>query len=354
MEAKKTPLYDVHVRNNAKMAPFAGYEMPIQYPLGIIKEHKAVREGVGLFDVSHMGEIRVRGMDAKGFLNHLITSDISKIKPGRIKYGIVCNEVGFALDDILIYCISDTEYLVVVNASNKDKDFKWMVDHQWGDVTLVDESDQTALIAVQGPHSEALMRAMTHTIPEKFYTFIETNLKDNIPCLISRTGYTGEDGFELYLSNDDAPLVWDKLEALGAVCCGLGARDTLRLEAALPLYGHELTESLTPLDAGLNRFVTLDKQPFIGQEALAQSTAKTLIGFEIEGRQIAREGANVYKDEVRVGCVTSGTYSPILEKGIGMAILDPDTNVENLFVEIRGKFIELKTVTLPFIKKGGK
>jgi aminomethyltransferase len=357
----RTPLYDAHLRYGGRIVEFAGWEMPVQYS-GIISEHRAVREAAGLFDVSHMGEISFKGVDAEKQLQYLLTNGFSQMKPGDIHYSPMCYETGGAVDDVLVYKRADGDFLVVVNASNKDKDFRWMLKNNKYGAEIEDVSDKYAEIALQGPKAEEIMLRLVDAsrLPQRYYTFIQTELYGR-SCVISRTGYTGEDGFEIYLDPGDAPALWDELmekgEALGLIPCGLGARDTLRLEAAMPLYGHELTAEISPLEAGLGRFVKLDKPEFIGKEALAKQKAEGLkrrrCGLEILDRGIAREGAGVFVNGEAVGRVTSGTMAPWLGRPIAMAMLDVEHAVagNTVDVDVRGRLLKALVVKLPFYKR---
>ena len=273
---RKTPLYETHLAYKGKMVPFAGYILPVQYETGVVKEHMAVRTACGLFDVSHMGEILCKGPDALKNLNWLLTNDYTVMADGQARYSPMCNEAGGVVDDLIVYKVRDELYFIVVNAANKDKDFAWMKAHQIGDVEFEDISDQVAQLALQGPKALEILRKLTREedIPEKYYTFkLQGNVK-GISCMISKTGYTGEDGVELYCAPADAPALWEALmeagKEEGLIPCGLGARDTLRLEAAMPLYGHEMDDSITPKEAGLGIFVKMDKADFIGKKAIEE------------------------------------------------------------------------------------
>ena len=319
---RKTPLYDRHTAAGGKLVPFAGWLLPVQYS-GVIAEHRAVRTGCGLFDVSHMGELLLRGPDALANLNRLMTNDFSGMADGQARYSPMCYEDGGVVDDLIVYRCSDTAWLAVVNASNTAKDRDWMAAHLSGDCTLEDLSDQTAQLALQGPGAEALLRTLTADLPAKNYTAVLHGTVDGRPCLVSRTGYTGEDGFELYCAPADAPALWDALTAAGALPCGLGARDTLRLEAAMPLYGHELSPSINPYEAGLGIFVKLEKPDFIGKAALerARPVSRRRVGLQMTGRGIAREGCPVYDGGRQVGVVTSGTHCPWVGQAVALALV---------------------------------
>lgn len=351
---RKTPLYDRHTAAGGKLVPFAGWLLPVQYS-GVIAEHRAVRTGCGLFDVSHMGELLLRGPDALANLNRLMTNDFSGMADGQARYSPMCYEDGGVVDDLIVYRCSDTAWLAVVNASNTGKDRDWMAAHLSGDCTLEDLSDQTAQLALQGPGAEALLRTLTADLPAKNYTAVLHGTVDGRPCLVSRTGYTGEDGFELYCAPADAPALWDALTAAGALPCGLGARDTLRLEAAMPLYGHELNDVITPLEAGLDFAVKMGKEDFIGKNAIAARlpVRQTRVGLEITGRGIAREHQDIYIGDRLAGQTTSGTHCPFLGKAVAMAYLSsadavPGTRVE---VDVRGRRVAAQVVELPFYKR---
>lgn len=356
---RRTPLYEEHRELGARLVDFAGWEMPVQYggPKGGIKaEHAAVRTHAGLFDVSHMGEVVFRGPDAEAAVQRLVTRDVGRLQAGQAGYAAVCYESGGTVDDVLVYRRAD-DFLVVVNASNREKDLGHFRKNTEGfDVEVVDESDDWALLALQGPEAAGLLQQFTDADLSsiKYYRFVEGEV-DGAYALVSRTGYTGEDGFELYVAPDDAPRLWRGLIEAGATPVGLGARDTLRLEAGMCLYGNELDEQTTPLEAGISFAVHLEKDPrFIGQRALllenTEGLRKRLVGFEMEGRGIARHGYPVTSGAEIVGQVTSGTQSPTLNRAIGLALVDP--GVEDRFeVVIRDKPVPAKTVPLPFYKR---
>ncbi|SDF35837.1 glycine cleavage system aminomethyltransferase GcvT [Sporolituus thermophilus] len=363
MSDKKTPLYDIHVASGAKIIEFGGWLMPVQYT-GIIEEHRAVRQAAGLFDVSHMGEVSVSGPDATAYVNRLVTNDASRLAVNQVMYTPMCYDHGGVVDDLLVYRLGEQEYLLVINAANIDKDYAWMVQHAANyDVTVKNISDVTAELALQGPRAEAILQPLTDedlsTI--KYYWLRRHVRVDGIDCLISRTGYTGEDGFEIYCAPEEAGRLWNRLmevgKPLGLVPAGLGARDTLRFEAGLPLYGHELSESITPLEAGLGVFVKFDKQSFIGYEALlAQKNAgvrRKIVGIEMVGRGIARAGYACHAADRVIGTVTSGTYAPTLDKNLALAILETEFSAPGteVAVEIRGKLVEAKVVAKPFYKR---
>lgn len=353
---KKTPLYDTHVQSGATIVPFAGYLMPVQYPTGILAEHKAVREKAGLFDVSHMGELHLKGKDALANLNYLVSNDFTDLQSGKIRYGVLVREDGSAVDDLLVYKLEDDDYWIVVNASNTDKDFDYFRQHLYGGAVIHNESDDWGQIALQGPLSEAILRKLTDQIPEAYYSFKSGVMVKDVECLISRTGYTGEDGFELYCPADKTVHLWNLLlnagETEGLIPCGLGARDTLRLEAAMPLYGHELNDETTPIEAGLKMFTKLEKEHFIAKQILSQAPKKRRIGLTLIDRGIAREHCPVYFKDELVGEVSSGTMSPTLGKAIAMAYVRPDLINETEFViDVRGRMLKAEKTKLPFHKK---
>jgi aminomethyltransferase len=362
-DLKRTPLYECHREAGARLVDFAGWEMPVQYQ-GVIEEHRAVRTAAGMFDVSHMGEVRVRGAGAEAFLQSLTPNDVSKLVPGRAHYSGLLTERGTYIDDLLIYRLDADDFLVVVNASNAPRDFAWISERAAGhaDVTVVDESDRWALIALQGPRAVEILTplATPGAAAVKYYGFLQGEVAGR-PAILSRTGYTGEDGFELYVAPEDAPEIWRRLlEAgapLGLVPAGLGARDTLRLEAAMALYGHEIDETTTPWEAGLAWVVKLDKGDFLGREALVAQkdtgAPRKLIGFEVQGRGIARQGHLVEVEGETVGVVTSGTWSPTFEKAIGLAYVPPDLAEPGtaLTLDVRGRTVPAVVVSTPFYRR---
>jgi aminomethyltransferase len=352
---RRTPLYDEHRALGARLVDFAGWEMPVQYS-GIKAEHQAVRNRAGLFDVSHMGEAVFRGPDAEEAVQRLVTRDVSRLEAGQSGYSAVCYEDGGTVDDVLVYRRPE-DYLVVVNAANREKDLDHFESNTKDlDVEISDETEDWALLALQGPEAASLLQDLTETDLSslKYFRFTEGEVA-GARGIVSRTGYTGEDGFELYLSADDAPRVWRTLREAGATPAGLGARDTLRLEAGMCLYGNELDPETTPLEAGIGFAVHLDKEEeFIGQDALRrekeEGLRKKLVGFEVEGRGIARHDHPVKVEAETVGRVTSGTLSPTLNKAIGLALVSP--GVEDRFeVVIRERPVEAHTVKLPFYKR---
>jgi aminomethyltransferase len=366
MTLKRTPLYEDHLKLKGRMVPFAGYEMPVQYS-GVIAEHEAVRKAVGLFDVSHMGEFWVTGAGAKAWLNRMTTNDMDKLFDGRCQYNLLCYENGTVVDDIIVSQVSADAFLIVVNASNADKDFAWLQKHKPADVELQNIGDEFSLVAVQGPNSPELMKRVFNRdfSALKYYHFEilpEAGAAPLAGTFVSRTGYTGEDGFEVLVPNSKAVKLWNDLLAkgtdLGVLPTGLGARDTLRLEAAYSLYGHEISDAITGLEAGLGWVIKPDKGEFIGREALAREKAegskRKLVGFEMTESAIARDGAEAYDGSgAKIGRVTSGTHSPTLKKAIGLALIDaPSAVVGNKFeLDIRGKRKKAVVVEKPFYKK---
>ncbi len=353
---KKTVLYDIHVRAGGKIVSFGGYLLPVQYKTGILQEHAAVRNAAGLFDVSHMGEITVRGKDALQNLNYLLTNDFSDMRDGRIRYSPMCYAEGGVVDDLLVYKCGENRYMLCVNASNKDKDYAWIQKNLFGDVRAEDISESVCQIALQGPRAtDILQKCMEQKyIPQKYYTFIGNAFLQGIPCILSRTGYTGENGYEIYAENVYAKILWNILmeagEAYALLPCGLGSRDTLRLEASMPLYGHEITRDITPMEAGLGMFVKMGKPDFIGKKALAFPPKRERIGLRLIDRGIAREGAKVFASGEEVGYVTSGTSSPTLHYSIAMALVDTNRR-GGLTVEVRGKCLAAEETTMPFYKR---
>lgn len=355
---QKTPLYDCHVAQEGKIVPFAGYLLPVQYPTGVIAEHMAVRTKCGLFDVSHMGEVIYEGPDALANINKILTNDYTKMDIGRVRYSLMCYEDGGVVDDLLVYKMREDKYLIVVNASNHHKDVAWMQDHLFGNVRFTDISDSVAQIALQGPAADAIIAKLTQDIPQKYYSFIDNVDIGGITALISQTGYTGEKGYEIYVAAADAPQMWQKLLAAGKdeglIPCGLGARDTLRLEAAMPLYGHEMDENVSPLEAGLNFAVKLDKE-FIGRDALlaAGEPKRQRVGLKVLGRGIVREHQDVYYQGQLIGHSTSGTHCPYLGGAYAMALVAANSvNIgDKVEVDVRGRRIEAEVVPLPFYKR---
>jgi len=359
---KKTPLYQLHLAAGAKMIDFGGWLMPVQYR-DILEEHRCVRERVGLFDVSHMGEITVSGPGAQRLVQQLITNDIAPMDDGRVIYSPMCNKAGGVVDDILVYRLSAGSYMLVVNAANAAKDLAWIKEHNRGDADIIDISGETALLALQGPRALDVLRPLAGFDPEslKYYRFISGEVAGE-SCLVSRTGYTGEDGFELYTGSDHAARVWQTIMDAGGIHgimpVGLGARDTLRFEAALPLYGHELNEDITPLEAGLGRFVRLQKDFFNGSQALRdqsqQGLSRRLAGLSMEERGIPRAGYPVIIEGRQQGWVTSGTHCPTLGGSYATAYVPPGVREgDGVEISIRNKNCRARVVPLPFYRKKG-
>jgi aminomethyltransferase len=357
---KRTPLYDVHRELGARLIDFGGWEMPVQYE-GILAEHRAVRERVGLFDVSHMGELEATGPEALALIQKLTPNDAGKLVDGRVQYSAFLTERGTFVDDLLVYRRAPDSWLLVVNASNATKDFEWARSHASGDVRLEDRSENYALIAVQGPLASKLLARLSQPDPSDlpYYGFRMATVL-GAPALVSRTGYTGEDGFELYLPPEAAATVFrGLLEAgrpEGVVPCGLGARDTLRLEAKMALYGNDIEDTVTPWEADLGWIVRMGKGEFIGRQALAEQKARgvprRLVGFEMVDRGIARHGYPA-KTAHGSGVVTSGTHSPTLGRPIGLALLPASAGAigTEIEIEIRGRAAKARVVETPFYRR---
>ncbi len=355
---KKTPLNTVEKELGGRMVDFGGWELPVQFS-GILDEHEAVRTKVGIFDVSHMGEVTVRGKQALELLQRTTCNDVSKLEDGRAQYNGLLYPTGGFVDDILIYRMAADDYFVVVNASNTDKDYEWLRDAAKGfDVDVQNVSADYAQLAIQGPEAERVLQGMTETnlANIKYYRF-DRGTVDGANAIISRTGYTGEDGFEIYVSPDDAPRLMKKLVESGVKPCGLGARDTLRLEAKMALYGNDIDDTTTPLQADLAWIVKLEKGDFAGRDVLqrekAEGPPRKLVGFEMVDKAIARHGMEVVDGSNTIGVVTSGTHSPTLKKAIGLAYLPLDKSGQgNEFtVLVRGKEARARVVPTPFYKR---
>lgn len=323
MNNKRTCLYDKHVALGALISPFGGFDMPIQYS-NITDEHQAVRQHCGVFDVSHMGEVLVSGTDAERYVNHIFTNNVEGLAVGKILYGMMCYVDGGVVDDLLVYKMADDRFFLVINAANIDKDWAWIQLQAEGfNVTLDNQSDYYGQLAVQGPEAERIMEEILNLPCSEltFYTF-----KTMGDVIVSRTGYTGEDGFEIYATPDYINQCWDKLMAAGVTPCGLGCRDTLRFEVGLPLYGDELSAEITPIMAGLGMFVKLDKEEFVGCDALAkqkaEGVAQKLVGIELQDKAIPRHGYTVMKDGQPIGTVTTGYHTISTDKSVCMALID--------------------------------
>jgi aminomethyltransferase len=353
----RTPLYDWHFRHDGRIVEFGGWDMPVQYST-IVDEHQAVRTGVGLFDISHMGRLEFSGPEALALIQKVTTNNAATMKMGQVRYNLVLNEQGGIQDDVLVYRLP-SDWSVVVNASNRLKILGWL-EQQRGSLAVqwVDQTSTTCMIAVQGPAAIQLMRGLFPDDPASLaYYYARPSRYRDTDCLISRTGYTGEDGVEVVVPAELGIPLWEELITRGAKPCGLGARDTLRLEAAMPLYGHELTEETTPFQAGLNWAVKMDKGSFVGQEALRKRKdtpgQPVRLGLELEGKRIAREGASVLVGSTTVGQVTSGTFAPTLNRAIAMAYVDPAYAAVGTLVgvDVRGKEAPGRVVPLPFYRR---
>lgn len=338
---RRTPLYEAHRRAGARIVPFAGWEMPLQYS-GILEETRAVRGDVGVFDISHMGRVQVVGPRSEELLDRITPNDVRGLQPGHAHYSLLTNPEGGIIDDIIIYRMADEEFGVVVNASNTARDVEWMKEHAHPMTGVFEYSEGTAMIAVQGPSAAALVDRLTESDLSSVDRFAYVNgTIAGASCAFCRTGYTGEDGFELIVPADMAEPVWDAVLSAGAAPCGLGARDALRIEAGYPLYGHEIDETTTPVEAGLMWVVKLDKGDFVGREPIRKvkdsGPSKRLMGIVLNERLVPRQGYTLYAGTDEIGTVTSGVFSPTVERGLGMAYLDlafakPGTQVE---VQIR-------------------
>ena len=361
-EIRKTCLHDRHCRLGAQMSPFGGFDMPIQYQ-GIVEEHQAVRTACGVFDVSHMGEVQITGPLAEAYVNHIFSNDVTGAPAGKCFYGMMLNDNGGVVDDLLVYRRSSEDFFLVINASNIDKDVEWISSHAHSfDVRVENLSDRLGELAIQGPEAE---RVVTETLgiecgDLEFYTFRDIDI-EGVPAIISRTGYTCEDGFEIYAPHDITIMLWDKLMDAGIAPCGLGCRDTLRFEVGLPLYGDELADDITPLEAGLGMFVKLDKPSFIGRDAIvrqkAEGPARRTVGLELLDRAIPRHGYEVLDSDGNIiGHVTTGYHAISVDKSIAMALIDARYAATGtpLQVKIRRKVFPAIVVSKKFYKKSYK
>ena len=381
---KKTALYEWHKTHGGKIIPFGGFLLPVQYETGLIAEHCAVRQNAGLFDVSHMGEFIIQGSGALSILQKLFTNDFTNMTIGRVRYTLMCNEQGGIIDDLVVCKMDEQRYFLVVNAANREKDAAWIREKLKAENNLAgseavfeDVSDEYAQIALQGPASPSIIAMVSDTIPSKYYTLIENGKAAGIDCIVSRTGYTGETGFEFYCKNSDAVSLWEKLleagKNAGLLPCGLGARDTLRFEAAMPLYGHEMDETVNPFEASLSFAVKMDKADFIGKEALSGKENPAAIGgrflgdrllgdrllggrlragLKVTDRGIIREHCPVFHDGEKIGLTTSGTFCPHLKQALAMALIKAEYAVPGIKVTacVRGNIIEAEICELPFYK----
>jgi aminomethyltransferase len=361
MALLKTPLNAVHRSLGAKMVDFGGWDMPVEYK-GVLDEHRAVRQGVGLFDVSHMGEIEVRGPQALDLVQHVTVNDASKLKLGQAQYSALLYGHGGFVDDILVHKVADEHYFLCVNASNQDKDYEHIAANNHFDATVENAGPRFAQLAIQGPLATGVAQKLTdiNLAPIKRYHFVDGHF-GGVLARIARTGYTGEDGWEIYIAPEHAVRLWNEILTAGKSAeimpCGLGARNTLRMESAMPLYGHEIHASITPWEAGLDWIVKLDKGDFLGREALVkqkqQGITRKLAGFEVKGRGIARDGYEILAGGVGSGWVTSGGPAPALNKNIGMCFLplslaEPANAIE---ISVRGRGVEAVTIPMPFYKR---
>ncbi|MDI1241370.1 MAG: glycine cleavage system aminomethyltransferase GcvT [bacterium] len=360
---KKTPLNAVHRELGGKMVDFGGWDMPVQYPAGVIEEHMATRTRAGLFDVSHMGEIWVEGPDAIPFVNSITTNDVTKLVDGQAHYSAFPNEEGGVVDDLLVYRFAEDRLLLVVNAGTTEKDWEWITSLKKDEnVTLRNASADYCQIAIQGPKAVGILQKLTETElePIKYYHFTEGKV-DGVESIISRTGYTGEDGFEVYAAADKAEQLWNKMLETGASegiqPCGLAARNTLRLESAMSLYGHELDDNISTLEANLGWITKLQKGEFVGREQIAalkeNGVKRKLVGFEMKEPGIARDGFDIYVGDEKVGVVTSGSPAPFLKKNIGLGFVPPElANVgQEIRIDVRGKRLAAEVVPTPFYKR---
>ena len=353
---RRTPLYETHVSAGGRMVPFAGWEMPVQYA-SILAEAKAVRTAAGLFDVSHMGRLSVRGPDAAALLDRVLSTSVPKLRIRRARYVLICNEEGGIIDDAIVYRLGRERYMLIPNASNADTVADWV--RRWRkssdrvDIRVVTE--ELSMIAHQGPAAQMMLSRLTdRDLPSlRLFRAVETDVA-GAPCIVARTGYTGEDGFELMAPAGDAARIWRALTDAGAAPCGLGARDVLRLEAGLPLHGNDIDAGVNPFEAGLDRFVDLDREEYVAREALVrvrdEGPKRKLVGFEMVGRGIARHGYAITSGEERIGVVTSGSFAPTLDRAIGMGYVregfwEPGTRLN---VDIRGRQVEAEVTLLPF------
>ncbi|HST52507.1 MAG TPA: glycine cleavage system aminomethyltransferase GcvT [Pyrinomonadaceae bacterium] len=366
---KQTPLNAPHRRLGGRMVEFGGWDMPVQYPAGTVEEHLRTRTHAGLFDVSHMGEMEVRGADAIALVNRLCSNDASKLVDGQAQYSAITTPAGTVVDDLLVYRFGPEHLLLVVNASTTEKDWDWITSHKRDEqATLTNRSAEFCQLAIQGPDALGILQTLTETPLEeiKYYHFREGKV-DGVPAIISRTGYTGEDGFEVYASADEAERLWQKIldagrygTPEGVLPCGLAARNTLRLESAMALYGHEITEETTLLEANLGWITKLNKGDFTGRDVLArqkeEGLRRKLVGFEVTDRGIARDGQDVYVGGERVGYVTSGSPAPYLKKNIGMAYVtfEHANTGQEIQIDVRGRMVGAQIVPVPFYKREKK
>lgn len=364
MDLKRTPLITMHQKYQGKLIDFGGWELPVQYE-GIIKEHQMVREKAGLFDVSHMGEIDIKGKGTEDFVQYLVTNNIKTLVENQVMYSPMCYPSGGVVDDLIVYKYTPEHYFLVVNASNTDKDYEWIKQNCPDGIEAINVSDQYAQLAVQGPLAEEILQKISDTDLSsiKFFYFNPNVKIAGVECLVSRTGYTGEDGFEIYVAPEKAGFIWEEILKAGGeniAPIGLGARDTLRFEAKLPLYGQEIDQDISPLEAKLGFFVKLDNDDFIGREALKKQkenqTDRIQVEFYMLGKGIPRSHYDIEKDGQKIGWVTSGGYSPTLDKNIGLGIIDRkyDQVGETIDIMIRNKPVKAQIAEGVFYRKKTK
>ncbi|NMC66754.1 MAG: glycine cleavage system aminomethyltransferase GcvT [Spirochaetales bacterium] len=363
---KRTPLYQSYSKYaGAKFVDFGGWELPVQFEAGIIAEHMAVRKNAGMFDVSHMGEIIVEGPDAEKYVDYLVTNDVKSMEEYQVIYTLMCYPDGGVVDDLLVYKYSKKKYLLVVNASNVDKDYEWIVKNKNCAVSIENISNEIVQIAFQGPKAEQILQKYVNfdLSSIKFFHFKDPVQINGIDCIVSRTGYTGEDGFEIYVGAEQGLRVWDyiyeKTRGDNVLPCGLGCRDTLRFEAKLPLYGHEISKDITPIEAGLKFFVKLEKDNFIGKEVLVNQVQngvkRSLKGLEMIDKGVPRSGYKVFKNGKEIGFITTGSYSPMLDKNVALALIESSLKLnDEVEVEIHGKLKKAILVKTPFYKNTKK
>ena len=361
MAARRTALHSIHKQMGARMVEFAGWEMPVQYQ-GTIKEHLAVRQAVAVFDVSHMGQLELIGEGAVAMAQKVTCNDLARLSDGQVQYSALLSPQGTFLDDVVVYRFQSNHIFICVNASTREKDFQWLIEQKEPDVEIIDSSDRYALLALQGPKAEPVLQQLTDVSLSslKYYWFLKGKV-DEIPALISRTGYTGEDGFEIYVGPESAERVWCRLlkagEGFGMTPAGLAARNTLRLEVRYPLYGNDIDETTTPWEAGLDWIVSLEKGNFIGKAALQKQkkagVPRYLRGFEMIDRGIARDHYSIYLAGKIAGSVTSGSFAPYLQKSIGLAYLPAAHSQvgQGFEIDVRGRHLKAKVVKTPFYKR---
>ncbi len=354
---KYTPLYQAHIRHNGKIVEFGGFMLPIYYQEGLIAEHNAVRNKCGLFDVSHMGELELTGKGAFNTIQNLLTNDFNNMQNGECRYSLMCNDNGGIVDDLIVYKFSDVHYLLVVNASNTDKDDAWIQSHLCEETVFKNLSSCYGQLALQGRNAEEILSIIADkdTLPKNHYTFVDNVKVNGTSCLVSKTGYTGEDGFEIYTPTEKTEEIYEKLlevgQPYGLIPCGLGCRDTLRFEACMPLYGHELNDEYLATEVGLNIFIKLDKD-FIGKEALVNKQPKfKRKGVKLLDRGIAREGCLVYdNDGKQIGVVTTGTFSPTFNCALAMVRIEKSYEENEVYIDVRGKKLKAQITKMPFYK----